>query len=116
MTIQTTGWCGRAAGDLRVGPPYCFFHVAPAPDGSVLLVVGDVSGKGLSAAMSVSVIIGALRSNPMREPSQVLTQLNQAVYGFISGFATCCVALLTPEGQLRDRRAPQHHGATLFSF
>ena len=82
----------------------------------MLLVVGDVSGKGLSAAMSVSVIIGALRSNPARDPSQVLTQLNQAVYGFISGFATCCVALLTPEGQLRDRRAPQHHGATLFSF
>jgi len=94
-----------------------FFHVAPAPDGSVLLVVGDVSGKGLSAAMSVSVIIGALRSNPAREPSQVLTQLNQAVYGFISGFATCCVALLTPEGQLTLANAghlnPYRNGAEL---
>ncbi len=94
-----------------------FFHVAPAHDGSVLLVVGDVSGKGLSAAMSVSVIIGALRSNPAREPSQVLTQLNQAVYGFISGFATCCVALLTPEGQLTLANAghlsPYRNGAEL---
>jgi len=77
-----------------------FFHVSPAHDGSVLLVVGDVSGKGLSAALSVSVIIGALRSTPMRDPAQVLGQLNQAVYGFISGFATCCVALLTRDGQL----------------
>jgi hypothetical protein len=77
-----------------------FFHVSPAHDGSVLLVVGDVSGKGLSAALSVSVIIGALRSTPMRDPAQVLGQLNQAVYGFISAFATCCVALLTRDGQL----------------
>jgi hypothetical protein len=94
-----------------------FFHVSPAPDGSVLLVVGDVSGKGLKAAMSVSVIIGALRSNPMRDPSQVLTQLNQAVYGFISGFATCCVALLTPNGQLTLANAghlsPYRNGAEL---
>ncbi len=94
-----------------------FFHVATAPDGSVLLVVGDVSGKGLSAAMSVSVIIGALRSNPTRDPSQVLTQLNQAIYGFISGFVTCCVALLTAEGQLilanAGHLSPYRNGAEL---
>jgi hypothetical protein len=72
-----------------------FFHIAPAPDGSVLVVVGDVSGKGLSAAMTVSAIIGALRAGLAREPAEVLTHLNQALHGLISGFATSCVAHLT---------------------
>ena len=76
-----------------------FFHIQPASDGSVLIVVGDVSGKGLSAAMTVSTIIGALRAEPAREPAQVLSHLNRTLHGFISGFATCCAALLTREGQ-----------------
>jgi sigma-B regulation protein RsbU (phosphoserine phosphatase) len=77
-----------------------FFHVAPASDGSLVVVVGDVSGKGLSAAMTVSAIIGALRADPAREPAEVLTHLNQALYGHISGFATCCVAHFGSGGQL----------------
>lgn len=38
-----------------------FFQVIPGDDGSLLVVVGDVSGKGLKAAMTVSTIVGALR-------------------------------------------------------
>ncbi len=38
-----------------------FFFVAPAPDGSLTAIVGDVSGKGLTAAMRVAMILGALR-------------------------------------------------------
>jgi len=38
-------------------------HPAPLrhPDGAVTIVFGDVSGKGLRAAMTVAAIIGALR-------------------------------------------------------
>ncbi len=38
-----------------------FFLVLPEADGSVLILMGDVSGKGLRAAMTVSAIMGALR-------------------------------------------------------
>src|ERR1039458_6489896 len=37
-----------------------FFQVLPGADGSLLVIVGDVSGKGLKAAMTVSTIVGAL--------------------------------------------------------
>ena len=39
-----------------------FFQILPGNDGSLLIVVGDVSGKGLKAAMTVSTIVGALRT------------------------------------------------------
>jgi hypothetical protein len=40
-----------------------FFQILPhATDGSVLVVVGDVTGKGLQAGMLVALIVGAIRS------------------------------------------------------
>jgi phosphoserine phosphatase RsbU/P len=42
-----------------------FFQIMPANDGSLLVVVGDVSGKSLKAAMTVGGIIGALRGCPV---------------------------------------------------
>jgi sigma-B regulation protein RsbU (phosphoserine phosphatase) len=77
-----------------------FFHVAHGADGSVLIVVGDVSGKGLSAAMTVSAIIGALRGCTGCAPAEVLVYLNRVLHGHISGFATCCAALLDAGGGL----------------
>jgi hypothetical protein len=47
-----------------------FFQILPGDDGSLLVVVGDVSGKGLKAAMTVSTIIGALRDYPTRQPGK----------------------------------------------
>ncbi len=38
------------------------YQVIAKTDGSFLVVVGDVSGKGLNAAMSGAVAIGALRT------------------------------------------------------
>ena len=38
-----------------------FFLVSPAADGALTAIVGDVSGKGLTAAMRVALILGALR-------------------------------------------------------
>ncbi len=76
-----------------------FFYVAPAEDGSLLLVVGDVSGKGLSAALTVSVIIGALRAAPEESPAATLRRLNRALFGHTAGFATCCAARIGINGR-----------------
>jgi sigma-B regulation protein RsbU (phosphoserine phosphatase) len=78
-----------------------FFRVLPESDGSVLVVVGDVSGKGLKAAMTVSAIMGALRDYPSRQPTEVLGHLNRALYGQVDGFATCCVALIEQDGRMK---------------
>jgi len=75
-----------------------FFQVLPGRDGSLLVIVGDVSGKGLKAAMTVSTIIGALRDFPRRQPLEVLAHLNRVLYGQITGFATCCAALIEQNG------------------
>ena len=81
-----------------------FFHLLPRPDGSLLFLVGDVSGKGLRAAMTVSVIIGALRGAAIQwgssmSPAEALTHLNKVLYGQIEGFVTCCAILAQPDGQ-----------------
>ena len=39
-----------------------FFQTLTKPDGSLLVVIGDVSGKGVSAAMLVAVLVGAIRN------------------------------------------------------
>ena len=80
-----------------------FFLILPAPDPrvdpSLLAVIGDVSGKGLQAAMVVSTIIGGLRMQLSRQPAEVLAHLNRALTGHVSGFATCCAVLLHPDGR-----------------
>jgi serine phosphatase RsbU (regulator of sigma subunit) len=77
-----------------------FFQIMPANDGSLLVVVGDVSGKGLKAAMTVSAIIGALRGCGTRRPSAVLAYLNRVLHGQITGFVTCTAALIAANGNM----------------
>ena len=77
-----------------------FFQVLPGDDGSLLIVVGDVSGKGLKAAMTVSAIVGALRGCTVRSPAKVLAHLNGALRGQMSGFFTCSAALIDADGKL----------------
>jgi Stage II sporulation protein E (SpoIIE) len=77
-----------------------FFQIQPADDGSLLIVVGDVSGKGLKAAMTVSTIMGALRNDPSRQPAEILDHLNRVLHGQIKGFATCCAVLIAPDGAM----------------
>jgi len=78
-----------------------FFQVLPAPAGGVLVVVGDVSGKGLRAAMTVSILIGALRREDSRQPRTVLRQLNHVLMKQTDGsFTTCICALIEANGKL----------------
>jgi phosphoserine phosphatase RsbU/P len=78
-----------------------FFRVLSGQDGSVLIVSGDVSGKGLKAAMNVSAIIGALRTMPVLTPAGILAALNRGLIGQMQGgFATCCVARIATDGTM----------------
>jgi hypothetical protein len=80
-----------------------FFQVIPLGDGQTLVVIGDVSGKGLSAAMIVSMLIGMLRaiSSITRDPSRILVELNSMLFEHKhSGFVTCLAARLDPSGRV----------------
>jgi hypothetical protein len=75
-----------------------FFHTAQI-DGFTRIVVGDVSGKGLSAAMLVCVLVGALDSIREAEPAAVLQALNPLLVARQhGGFATCLCAAIAADG------------------
>jgi len=78
-----------------------FFQVIPLDDDGTLVVAGDVSGKGLRAAMAVSLIVGAMRMAAEQDPSPaaVLAALNRRLVGRTQGgFATCCAVRIDPMG------------------
>jgi hypothetical protein len=80
-----------------------FFQQIGDDRGGITIVVGDVSGKGLPAAMMVSVLVGAIRSEAAHSasPAAMLSSLNDRVMGRSSGgFTTCLAAHLTAQGQL----------------
>ncbi len=76
-----------------------FFHLQSTPDGGLLVVIGDVAGKGLKAAMNVSMLMGALRRIPEHSPAKILEALNRVLVGPDS-FTTCQAALFGPNGEL----------------
>jgi phosphoserine phosphatase RsbU/P len=76
-----------------------FYRVLPGENGDVLVVVGDVSGKGLRAAMTVSAIVGSLRMLPTRTPVEILRELNRSLAGNLrGGFVTCLTARIHTDG------------------
>jgi hypothetical protein len=89
-----------------------FFQVLPLQDESLLVVVGDVSGKGLQAAMNSSTLVGALRNELSHDPGTVLDHLNRVLIGAVASpgavpdldaapcFATCLCARIFPDGTL----------------
>jgi hypothetical protein len=89
-----------------------FFQVLPIQDESILIVVGDVSGKGLQAAMNASTLVGALRNELSHDPATILNHLNQVMLGSASGmgagkaanavasFATCLCARIYTDGKM----------------
>jgi sigma-B regulation protein RsbU (phosphoserine phosphatase) len=80
-----------------------FYQVLPQPDGSWLILVGDVSGKGLKAAMTGALAIGALRTlaAEMVSPAMLLTRLNrQIVAAQQGGFITCLCLSVAADGRM----------------
>jgi hypothetical protein len=79
-----------------------FFQVFPleSPSASTLIVVGDVSGKGLKAAMAVSLLVGAIRTaaETTSSPAQILAALNRRLDGRLNGGFATCIALRLDAG------------------
>lgn len=96
-----------------------FFQQLADGAGGMLIVIGDVSGKGLPAAMTVSMLVGAIRTEAEHMagpgtqngvgngvgngagPAEMLACLNGRMMGRLrEGFATCLAAHLTADGRL----------------
>jgi uncharacterized membrane protein len=76
-----------------------FFHVQPTDEGGLLVIIGDVAGKGLKAAMNVSMLMGGLRRTPERSPAKILESLNRVLTGSES-FTTCQAVWFAPDGEV----------------
>ena len=66
-------------------------------------MVGDVSGKGLSAAMIVSMLIGMLHtiSKISEDPAQILAELNSRLFERKhGGFVTCLAVRVDLSGRV----------------
>jgi hypothetical protein len=97
-----------------------FFQQIADGQGGMLLVVGDVSGKGLPAAMLVSVLVGVIRAEAAHgtDPAALLRSLNDHLMSRShSGFTTCLAAHITADGNLTVANAghlpPYHNGAEI---
>jgi serine phosphatase RsbU (regulator of sigma subunit) len=80
-----------------------FFQVLETSRGGVLVVIGDVSGKGVRAAMLVALIVGTLRTaaEETEEPHIVLQRLNRRLSGRMEGGLVTCLCLrIRPDGLL----------------
>jgi hypothetical protein len=78
-----------------------FYQIIPHPaDGSLLIVAGDVTGKGLQAGMLVALLVGAIRStselNP--DPLFLLQALNRRLIGRREANATCMAMRIARDG------------------
>lgn len=79
-----------------------FFQILPASEGGMLAVVGDVAGKGLPAAMLVSMLVGTIRgvAEYTSDPAKLLANLNERLVGRAGGFSTALAARIHPDGSV----------------
>jgi hypothetical protein len=79
-----------------------FLKIMPfEAENCAIIVLGDVSGKGLRAAMAVSMILGMLRarSRSASDPARLLAEINGLLCGELQGgFATCIALRLEFDG------------------
>ena len=80
-----------------------FFQILPLSGGGVLAVIGDVSGKGMPAAMTVSLLVGTVRTlaHYTQSPGEILAAMNQRMLARSrGGFTTCLVLRADTDGKL----------------
>jgi hypothetical protein len=97
-----------------------FFQILPLPEGGVLVAIGDVSGKGMSAAMMVSLLVGKLQTlaDSTTSPPEILKGLNRRLHARSrGGFTTCLILRADPNGDLTIANAghisPYKNGAEI---
>jgi phosphoserine phosphatase RsbU/P len=79
------------------------YQVYPRADGSVMVLMGDVSGHGLKAAMLGTLLVGSAGTLAQEEltPAQMLARLNRRLTGHTDGgFVTCLCCLIDADGRL----------------
>ncbi len=80
-----------------------FFQILPVARGGALIVVGDVSGKGMAAAMAVSLLVGTFRTlaHYTASPGEILAAMNRRMLvRSKDGFTTCLVLRADSDGAL----------------
>jgi serine phosphatase RsbU (regulator of sigma subunit) len=92
-----------------------FFQIIPLENDSTLIVLGDVSGKGLKAAMSVSLIVGLVHAlaDADTTPGRLLAQLNRRLVGRMQGGFATCVAVRIDRGGEGTMASAGHPGPFL---
>jgi hypothetical protein len=97
FSIGSLYWpAGEVGGDM--------FQVIPGTSGDVLIVLADVSGKGLKAAMTVSLLVGAVRTlaDTTTNPLTLLNGLNKRLLGRSNGgFTTGLVLHISSTGLVK---------------
>jgi len=85
----------------QVGGDY--YDVVTAPDGSFLVAIADVAGKGVPAALLSSMLQAALRTqaHSVRSPAEILRNVNSLVYRStaVHQFATFFLAHVSADGR-----------------
>ncbi|MDP9038768.1 MAG: serine/threonine-protein phosphatase [Acidobacteriota bacterium] len=87
-----------------------FFQILPlSPPGTALIVVGDVTGKGVQAGMLVALIIGAIRAAVQHrlDPLQILGEVNDQLCERGQAIATCLILRIDPDGSVTIANAGQ---------
>jgi serine phosphatase RsbU (regulator of sigma subunit) len=80
-----------------------FFQILAIENGGVLVAIGDVSGKGMPAAMTVSLLVGTFRTlaHYTQSPGEILAAMNQRMLARShGGFTTCLVLRADARGKL----------------
>jgi Stage II sporulation protein E (SpoIIE) len=78
-----------------------FNQIIPnSADGSLLIVAGDVAGKGLRAGMLVALLVGAIRmaAEANSDPLFILQALNRRLLGRSEAHATCLAMRIARDG------------------
>ena len=87
-----------------------FFQIIPLETpGSVLILVGDVTGKGMQAGMLVALIVGAVRAAVQHsiDPANVLHEVNDQLCERGQAIATCMMMRIDPGGEVTVANAGQ---------
>lgn len=98
---QLPGWHLTAAWQPALAVSGDFYDVVPLPDGRIALIVGDVSDRGVHAALVMTVTISMLRAAAVTaaSPGALLVQVNNLLCPQIpmGMFVTCHVSFLDPQ-------------------
>jgi serine phosphatase RsbU (regulator of sigma subunit) len=85
-----------------------FFQILPTANDGLLVVIGDVSGKGMPAAMTVSLLVGTIRTlaHYTQSPGEILSAMNERMLARSrGGFTTCLVMRVDCDGAITAANA-----------